>query len=227
LKKIIGADSLYENYNKHVCEGFLKILLDYAHEQLERTLPIANGNAGNVLEVGPGTNPHIRFVGDKFEKYSFADISDFSIDHLRVKFAGNELIHVEKYDGVVLPYESGLFDRVIICHTLEHVPEPEKMLIEVDRVLKKGGILSISLPCDPGLLWRLGRCLTTARNAKKKLGLSKPEYYYVMSKEHINAINNLVSLLTYHFAESLEEYYLPLGIKSYDLNFIYNCHIVK
>ena len=227
MKKIIGSDSLYENYREHVCEGLLKILLDYAHEKLEATFPINNDIVGSVLEIGPGTNPHIRFVGDKFQKYFFADTSNFSIDYLRAEFAGNELIQIDKYDGIRLPYDSDLFDRVIICHTLEHVTDPEKMLIEIDRVLKKGGVLSISLPCDPGLLWRLGRSLTTARNAKKKLGLSKPEYYYVMSKEHINPINNLVALLTYHFAESLEEYYLPLGIKSYDLNFIYNCHIVK
>jgi phosphatidylethanolamine/phosphatidyl-N-methylethanolamine N-methyltransferase len=227
LKKIISSDSLYENYNKHVCEGLLKIFLDYAHKKLEGTLPANDESVGTVLEIGPGTNPHIGFVREGFEKYFFADTSDSSIKYLTAEFAGNELIQIDRYDGIGLPYESGLFDRVIICHTLEHVPNPERMLIEIDRVLKKKGVLSISLPCDPGLLWRLGRCLTTARNAKKNLGLSKPEYYYVMSKEHINPINNLVALLTYHFAESLEEYYLPLGIKSYDLNLFYNCHIVK
>ena len=203
------------------------MLLDYGHENLEKTLPGKTKPIENILEIGPGVNPHLRFVRQKFQKYFFAETFDYAADYLTNKFADNECVEVDKYDGFSLNYESSSFDRVIICHTLEHIPNPEKMLFEMDRVLKSGGILSISLPCDPGLLWRAGRCLTTARAAKKKLGFTKTEYYYVMSKEHINSINNLVALLSYHFSEKLREYYLPFYIKSYDINLVYNCHVLK
>ena len=50
-----------------------------------------------------------------------------------------------------------LFDRIIISHVLEHIPNPEPFLDQMFYILKKGGILSIALPSDPGLLWRFGR----------------------------------------------------------------------
>ena len=46
---------------------------------------------------------------------------------------------------------------MIISHTLEHIHCPEAFINELLRVLKPNGVISIALPCDNGLLWRLGR----------------------------------------------------------------------
>ena len=45
------------------------------------------------------------------------------------------------------------FDRIIISHCLEHIINPENFLFEMMSKLKKDGILSISLPTDPGILF--------------------------------------------------------------------------
>ena len=37
------------------------------------------------------------------------------------------------------------------------------------RTLKTGGVLSISLPTDPGIIWRLGRKFIKYFTLKKKL----------------------------------------------------------
>ena len=40
-----------------------------------------------------------------------------------------------------LPYEDDSFDAVIIANALHIVPDPEKVLTEIDRVLRPGGLL--------------------------------------------------------------------------------------
>lgn len=43
---------------------------------------------------------------------------------------------------------------------------PEDQLIKWANLLKSDGIISIALPCDPGILWRLGQ-ISTMSKAKK------------------------------------------------------------
>jgi SAM-dependent methyltransferase len=49
-------------------------------------------------------------------------------------------------DGFYLPFSDGTFDICICSHVLEHVPDPNKMVEEIHRVLKVGGIALIEFP---------------------------------------------------------------------------------
>ena len=136
-------------------------------------------------------------------------------------------IKVHSYDGVNLPFENNFFDRIIISQCLEHVNEPEKFLFEMMSKLKEGGVLSISLPTDPGLLWRLGRMFIRYFIVKKTYNVSKEEYAYINATEHINSIFTLISLIRYNFKNQIEEHCLPFRIKLLDINLFYNVHITK
>lgn len=50
------------------------------------------------------------------------------------------------YTSERLPFRDGSFDNAISYETLEHVPEPGKLILEFSRVLKKGGELVLSTP---------------------------------------------------------------------------------
>jgi SAM-dependent methyltransferase len=51
-----------------------------------------------------------------------------------------------KGDALDLPFADGTFDCVIASEILEHVPEDDKAIAELVRVLKPGGALAITVP---------------------------------------------------------------------------------
>jgi demethylmenaquinone methyltransferase/2-methoxy-6-polyprenyl-1,4-benzoquinol methylase len=68
--------------------------------------------------------------------------------------------HLHQADVLSLPYEDQSFDVVMAAHVLEHLPDPQRALAEMVRVLKPGGMvfLCVTRPSLFGalvqLLWR-------------------------------------------------------------------------
>jgi ubiquinone/menaquinone biosynthesis C-methylase UbiE len=168
-----------------------------------------------VLEIGAGTMVHLGFIRHRFARYVASDGNAALIEAAgrRPQRAGVELRHIA---AGALPFDDNSFDRLIATHVLEHIPEPHRVLAEWVRVLKPGGTLSLILPCDPGLAWRLGRHFGPRRRARAA-GL---DYDYYMAREHVNSIYNLVQLVRYHFGERSEAWW-PFAVPSPDLNLIY------
>jgi ubiquinone/menaquinone biosynthesis C-methylase UbiE len=59
--------------------------------------------------------------------------------------------------GLRLPFADDTFDRVICAEVLEHVPDYQQVLAEIERVLKPGGMLAVSVPrfFPEWVCWRL------------------------------------------------------------------------
>ena len=134
---------------------------------------------------------------------------------------------IKSYDGVAIPYSDESFDRIIMSHVLEHINNPHNFLLDLIKKLKKGGVLSISLPTDPGFFWRASRQLIKILSLHKDQNLSNLEYDYINSIEHINSIFNLRNIIKYHFSGNYSETFLPFRIRLPDLNLFYNVHIKK
>ena len=208
-------------YNTHLYTGLLGFAMRYSHRELEKF----NGKKkySKVLEVGAGSAPHIDYLKHEHDEYFIAETSNAALEfYKRMKN-----VKAYSYDGVNLPFEDNFFDRIIISQCLEHVNEPEKFLFEMVSKLKKGGVLSISLPTDPGLFWRLGRLFIKYFIVRRTYNVSKEEYEYINATEHINSIFTLINLIKYNFKNQIEEYYLPFRIKLLDINLFYNAHITK
>jgi ubiquinone/menaquinone biosynthesis C-methylase UbiE len=181
---------------------------------------------GKVLEVGAGTGEHIRFVRHSFDEYVLTDIDEATLDVARAKLGndfGNSL-RFEAQSGESLSYADNTFDRLIAVHVLEHICQPHLVLKEWARVIRAGGTLSILIPTDPGVAWRLGRHLGPRRNAIRQ-GIA---YDYVMAREHVNSCNNLIALFRHYFKNGNEAWW-PFPIASIDLNlfFAYNVTVRK
>ena len=202
-------------------KGLNGFLMRYCHRKLECFK--RREKYSKVLEIGAGNIPHLDYLKHDYDEYFIAETSTYALEFCK------EMKNVKaySYDGVNLPFEDDFFDRIIISHCLEHISEPEKFLFEVMNKLRNGGVLSISLPTDPGLLWRLGKIFTKYYTAKRTYKISSNEYDYLLATEHINSIFNLISLIRYNFKNQIKENFLPFKIKLVDLNLFYNVHITK
>ena len=182
------------------------------HKSLEKGLK--KEHFENVLELGGNMGEHIPFVKHGYTSYCCSDIN-FQ-DGERPSILDKRVVF--KYENAEkLSFMNSTHDRVIITCLLHHVEKPEEVLRESKRVLRPGGILSIFLPHDPGILYRVTRGLTTLRAARKRD--QKDAIQLLHAREHRNHFLSLEYLLRYVFDE--DEIYkisfpaTPLG---YNLN---------
>ncbi len=224
MKAVPEYQNLYvEGYEKNnttrtLAGGFLQ----KSHRLLENSLP-AGFTPDTILEVGAGSGHHYSYVDGKEKLYVMTDGSDAMLRvanerHLDRVATGR--LRIEKQDATRLGYPDHSFDRLIATHVLEHIPNPVAVLQEWNRVVKPGGLLSIVLPCDPGMLWRFGRYLGPRRNAHK---LNLP-YDYIQAADHVNSIYNLTTFIRYHFEVASQLWY-PLRVPVADINLFYVCHV--
>lgn len=215
--------SYIQSYDKNNAEKTLAgFFLHRSHFLLEQTLPDING-LETILEVGAGSGHHFPYVNKNFSKYILTDGSAGMLAISSEKYAdeiSSGLVSIEQQDATKLNYPNASVDRLIATHVLEHLPNPVNVLKEWNRVVKPGGLISIALPCDPGLLWRIGRHFGPRRNAQR-LGLA---YDYLQAAEHINSIFNLKVFIRHHF-ECLSESWYPAKVPMPDFNLFYVCHI--
>lgn len=94
----------------------------------------------DVLEIATGPGLLAKQVAPAARRMIATDYSEGMIAEAK-KGKCPENLTFEVADGTALPYADGSFDAVIISNALHVMPEPEKALAEIDRVLRPGGIL--------------------------------------------------------------------------------------
>ena len=93
-----------------------------------------------VLEIATGPGILAKHAAPAAKRMIATDYSDGMIAQAK-KGAYSENLMFEVADAMHLPYEENAFDAVIISNALHIIPEPEKALLEIDRVLRPDGIL--------------------------------------------------------------------------------------
>jgi len=174
-----------------------------------------------VIEIGAGTGEHLPFVRHTFDEYLLNDLDPGTLELAKRKHAGKNAgkVEYEVQAGSELHYPDNTFDRLVAVHVLEHIYQPHLALKEWRRVVRHGGILTVLIPTDPGMAWRLGRTLGPRKNAVAR-GI---DYDYVMAREHVNPCNNLIAFLRHYFPDAKEAWW-PWPIPSIDLNLFFVFH---
>lgn len=93
-----------------------------------------------VLELACGTGLMSVQLAGSVKMMEATDFSEDMIKQAKTKSHSSHL-HFSVQDATDLPYTSETFDAVIISNALHIMPNPEKALSEIKRVLKKDGIL--------------------------------------------------------------------------------------
>ena len=71
---------------------------------------------------------------------------DFNPNAVRQAEAAGYTVHQLDLEATGLPFSNETFDVVVMCHCLEHLLSPDRVLLEVDRVCRPGGLLIIGIP---------------------------------------------------------------------------------
>lgn len=123
----------------------------YAHvaplkaKRVIKTLKNFKNSRAKLLDVGCGTGMTFAAVSQAFPHATALDIGDREIIATKelLKMLGISRV-VKKYEGKIIPFPSHTFDIVTSIEVIEHVENPDLMLAEIRRVLKKDGILHIT-----------------------------------------------------------------------------------
>lgn len=96
---------------------------------------------GRILDVATAYGDFIRFLTDSFENYIEAIGVDISEDRLKEaqERPGNEILY-NPMNAEKLAFEDNYFDTVAMRHSMHHLNEIDKVLSEMKRVLKPGGL---------------------------------------------------------------------------------------
>lgn len=172
------------------------------HRALER--PFGSGrNFPVVLELGATNAEHLRFVRHSFTKYTMLDINDSERARAAAANACTDAREVsfETGDAQFLGNcRDESVDRLIAMCLLHHLADPDGALRRWRSVVRPGGQLSLFLPCDPGLMWRVGRRLTTFRRARAN-GYSEAKVLYLYAVDHRNHFGSLIAMVRWIFAD--------------------------
>ena len=108
-----------------------------------------------VLDMGCGAGRHAFELYRRGADVTALDQSVKDLDEVGVMFeamAAEGEVPAEaagrtvEGDALALPFADGEFDRIIAAEILEHIPEDEKAIAELFRVLAPGGVLAVTVP---------------------------------------------------------------------------------
>ncbi len=125
---------LYAPIYKHAMKADQKIY-DYMYERISEVI-----RDKEVLELATGPGLLAKHVASAAKRMIATDYSPGMIAEAK-KGDNPANLTFEIADAMDLPYPADSFDVVLIANALHIVPDPERVLREIDRVLRPGGIL--------------------------------------------------------------------------------------
>jgi 2-polyprenyl-3-methyl-5-hydroxy-6-metoxy-1,4-benzoquinol methylase len=106
----------------------------------------ARERPGRAIEIGFGAGIYLPALAESFTEVVASDLDQAHLDHARsiaAKYPNIELIRDDILDSR-LPAHS--FSLVLCSEVIEHIPDTERVLVGIHRLLEPGGILLLSTP---------------------------------------------------------------------------------
>lgn len=118
----------------------------WQQQRLRAVKEFLSGRTENILDVGCGSSKILQSLPS-------AVGLDICLEKLRFMQRTNALLVTG--DAHHLPFLDGTFETVICSQMIEHVPDTERILRELRRVLKTGGYLILGTPDYATWQWRV------------------------------------------------------------------------
>ena len=167
-----------------------------------------------TIELGAGIGAHLGYEDLSIQEYHCVELRENMACEIRRRFPTVTAVTADCQAR--LPYSDHFFDRAVVVHVLEHLPDLPAAVAELHRVLKPGAIFSLLIPCDPGLAYEVARKISAERIFRRHY---KMPYRWLARREHINSPQEVLSVVQDSFAEIDREYY-PLHIPIVSANLV-------
>lgn len=177
-------DLIASKYDKRHSEIFNPIEQKRINSAIKNAISEISTDSSSplVLDFGSGTGNLTKHLVDLGANVVAADLSDASLEQLKVKLGGLQKYKTEQLNGRDLSnFTDNTFDMVATYSVLHHVPDYLSILGEFVRVVKPGGIIYIDHEVCPAYwegnpsylsyLGQLGRHVMI--NYSNKLGLKE------------------------------------------------------
>ncbi len=120
-------------------------------EVIER---LVGNKRGNLLEIGPGgRGTFLRIAKERGFTVHAVEINKDNVLSLK-KIIGDSVYDKELLE---IGFESNTFDVVYMRDVFEHVLNPKPLLAELNKIMRKDGVLSIEVPNIEGAIYKLVR----------------------------------------------------------------------
>lgn len=159
-----------------------------------------NQNFDKILEIGSGQGHHLQFVKRNFHSYEMIDIESNEAKS-RVPIELLSKVNFTLGDARDLPFSDDVFDRALCTCVLLHINDVEKVFKELRRTSKNNALLTLYIPCDPGLGYRFIRHFTSHVKQCKELKIEMKDTKYLWALEHPNHYPGVIAKIKYVFKE--------------------------
>jgi ubiquinone/menaquinone biosynthesis C-methylase UbiE len=119
--------------------GFMK-KNDMVYDELCRRIQKHLTQTDSVLELACGTGQLTYRLAGEVKLWTATDFSPKMVEEAKKRGKGAN-IEFSIADATALIYNDKSFDAVVIANALHIMPEPDKAMSEIYRVLKQGGLL--------------------------------------------------------------------------------------
>lgn len=135
-----------------------------------------------VLDIASGAGYGTSFLSNYAKHIYGIDYSSQAIKYSKTLYGKNKNLEFLQGNAENIPIEDSFLDVVVSLETIEHIPNPEKFVKEVVRVLKPGGVFYVSTPNDDefteGNEYHLHEFTFTELNRLIRKYFKNYEYYY-------------------------------------------------
>lgn len=213
IKSFYNSSDLYFNICENRTESSFINVIDVINQYIPKN--------AKLLEFGCGTGNLAHLIAKCGYTVLGVDVSERFINYAMKVYAAETLsLTFQTVDFGTLPFNDNCYDCIYTCAVLEHCYEVDKILLDIDRLLKPGGYLIIATPNLLSPFTRLSLILKRIVGKRKRFHLygspmffmksiwysfkkalsKKPNLIYVNPKyEGFNESDEDVTFLSNHF----------------------------
>ena len=107
----------------------------------------------HVLDFGCGVGRLSLALAERVDRVTGIDIAESMVERAREVNRYPDRVDFHHYDGRLLPFDDASFDSVVSIIVIQHAPPPVQIaaLVELQRVLRPGGVMVVQIPAGPVL----------------------------------------------------------------------------